>query len=271
MASKRAPSNMVASLATEVNQMSIITERSYVGLDDFEKLKVVGKGAFGKVYQVRDKCTGEILAMKVAERPRREIDKTHLKEEQRILETVKSPFLDLKANNVLLDRRGNIKLTDFGLSKRVERGTKTSTFCGTFECMAPEMIKKQPYEHSLDHWALGILMYDMLTGGPPFVGDSRAEQADRIVTGVFDAPRGLSKNCVNILRGLLTTDPNERWSFAEIKSSPFFALYNWDLAASRDFYEPPFQPKIENDEDTSQFESIFTEMSIENSPRKNGI
>ena len=75
-------------------------------------------------------------------------------------------YRDLKPENVLIDLQGHVKITDFGLAKELMKDTsgKTNSFCGTDEYLAPEIILKEPYNQSVDYWALGILIYEMLTG-----------------------------------------------------------------------------------------------------------
>uniref|UniRef100_A0A0N4U257 Protein kinase domain-containing protein n=1 Tax=Dracunculus medinensis TaxID=318479 RepID=A0A0N4U257_DRAME len=83
-------------------------------------------------------------------------------------------YRDLKPENILLDSRGHVKLTDFGLCKEAIQGDqKTHTFCGTIEYMAPEILMRVGHGKAVDWWSLGALMFDMLTGGPPFTADTR--------------------------------------------------------------------------------------------------
>lgn len=89
-------------------------------------------------------------------------------------------YRDLKPENVMLDRDGHIKLTDFGLSKVALEGQLAHTFCGTIEYMAPEILARNGHGKAVDWWSLGILAYDMLTGGPPFTAENRKATIDKV-------------------------------------------------------------------------------------------
>lgn len=79
-------------------------------------------------------------------------------------------YRDLKPENVLLDMKGHVWLTDFGISSM---SLTAQSFCGTPEYLAPEILHSSSYDHAIDLWSLGILLYEMLTGGPPFEGNTR--------------------------------------------------------------------------------------------------
>lgn len=95
-------------------------------------------------------------------------------------------YRDLKPENVLIDERGHVVLTDFGLSKILlppgcEGGAKTRTFCGTAEYLAPELLKGELYDQSVDWWSYGVLLYEMITGTTPYWCEKPENMYRRIV------------------------------------------------------------------------------------------
>lgn len=323
----------------ELSEQTVNPPNERVGPQDFELLKVLGKGGYGKVFQVR-KITGsdkgKIFAMKVLQKAtiiRNQKDTAHTKAERNILEAVKSPFIcdllyafqtggklylileylsggelfmhleregmfmedtaafylseivvslehlhrqgiiyrDLKPENILLDGRGHVKLTDFGLCKEaIEGDQKTHTFCGTIEYMAPEILMRTGHGKEVDWWSLGALMFDMLTGGPPFTADTRKKTIDRILKSRLSLPAYLSPEARDLIKRLLKRHVETRLGTGpedaeEIKRHPFFRHLNWDLVFSRQL-EPPFRPDIKDEEDASLFDTRFTKMTPVDSP-----
>ncbi|KAM3313455.1 hypothetical protein ACQJBY_032815 [Aegilops geniculata] len=241
-------------------------ENEAVGLDDFELLKLVGQGAFGKVYQVRRKCTSDIYAMKVM-RKDKILEKNHaeyMKAERDILTKVDHPFVvqlrysfqtkyrlylvldfvngghlffqlyqqglfreelariytaeivsavahlhangimhrDLKPENILLDAHGHAMLTDFGLAKEFDENTRSNSMCGTVEYMAPEIVQGRGHDKAADWWSVGILLFEMLTGKPPFFGGNRDKIQQKIVKEKMKLPTYLSSEVHSLLKGV---------------------------------------------------------------------
>lgn len=177
-------------------------------------------------------------------------------------------YRDLKPENVLLDAKGHVRLTDFGLSKEgiSNSSSGANSFCGTPEYLAPEILNRQGHGRAVDWWSLGALLYEMLTGLPPFYCRDREKLFEKIRNGVLTYPRYLSSRAQGVLRGLLTRDPTKRLGSGpadaeDIKVHPFFSEINWDKLA-RGEIPPPFVPIVKNSMDTSQFDNEFTSLPM---------
>merc|ERR1712137_696036 len=294
-----------------------------VNVDDFELLKVIGKGSFGKVMQVQKKDDGQIYAMKVLRKEaiiaRKQVD--HTRAEKAILQKVSHPFIvklnyafqtedklymvldyinggelffhlkkegkfseervqlytaeialalshlhslgivyrDLKPENILVDNNGHICITDFGLSKEISPDEVTHTFCGTPEYLAPEVLKGQGHGCPVDWWSLGTLIYEMLTGLPPFYSQNINIMYQKILNGELRFPDTMSPDACSLLEGLLTRDPAKRYGsdFSVIKNHPFFSGIDWGKLERKEI-EPPFKPQVYGKEDTEQIDPEFT-------------
>lgn len=112
-------------------------------------------------------------------------------------------YRDLKPENCLLDMDGHVVLTDFGLSK-VSVDEKTNTVCGTVEYMAPEVLMEMHYDQTVDWWSLGVLMYDMLTGSPPFGGSNRKKTMENILKKKLNLPYYMTPDAKDILNRVCT-------------------------------------------------------------------
>ena len=177
-------------------------------------------------------------------------------------------YRDLKPENVLLDAKGHIRLTDFGLSKEgiSNSSSGANSFCGTPEYLAPEILNRQGHGRAVDWWSLGALLYEMLTGLPPFYCQDRERLFEKIRKSELHYPPSLSTHSETLLRGLLTKDPSKRLGSGpndaeDIKRHPFFARIDWDKLMAGQI-PPPWAPQIQGTQDTSQFDREFTSMPI---------
>uniref|UniRef100_A0A8D0CIP5 Ribosomal protein S6 kinase n=1 Tax=Scleropages formosus TaxID=113540 RepID=A0A8D0CIP5_SCLFO len=314
-----------------------------VGIKNFELLKVLGTGAYGKVFLVRKVSghdSGKLYAMKVLKKAtivQKAKTAEHTRTERQVLEHIRqSPFLvtlhyafqtdtqlhlildyvnggelfthlvqrvrfkeqevvlysgeitlalehlhklgivyrDLKLENILLDCEGHIVLTDFGLSKEFDE--RAYSVCGTIEYMAPEIVAGDNAGHdkAVDWWSLGVLMYELLTGGSPFAvdgdGNSHSDISRRILKSQPPFPKDIGPLARDIIQRLLVKDPSKRLGSGpsgadDVKKHPFYQKINWkDLAAKK--VPAPFKPVIRGEMDVSNFAEEFTEMDPTFSP-----
>ncbi|XP_058417127.1 protein kinase C delta type isoform X2 [Diceros bicornis minor] len=167
-------------------------------------------------------------------------------------------YRDLKLDNVMLDQDGHIKIADFGMCKENIFGEKqASTFCGTPDYIAPEILQGLKYSFSVDWWSFGVLVYEMLIGQSPFHGDDEDELFESIRVDTPHYPRWITKESKDILEKLLERDPTKRLGVTgNIKGHSFFKTINWTLLEKR-AVEPPFKPKVKSPGDYSNFDQEF--------------
>ncbi|PSR89619.1 Serine/threonine-protein kinase [Actinidia chinensis var. chinensis] len=310
-----------------------------IGPGDFEILRVVGKGAFGKVFQVRkrdgDGMGGDgIFAMKVM-RKETIIKNNHvdyMKAERDILTKVVHPFIvqlrysfqtksklylildfvngghlffhlyrqgifsedqariytaeivsavshlhkcdivhrDLKPENILMDADGHVVLTDFGLAKEIDKSSRSNSMCGTTEYMAPEILLSKGHNKDADWWSVGILLYEMLTGQPPFTHANRKKLQERIIKEKVKLPPRLTSEAHSLLKGLLQKEPSKRLGSGpreadEIKSHKWFRSINWKKLEVKDL-QPKFKPDVSGTDCTANFDKCWTAMPPDDSP-----
>ncbi|KAG8819403.1 hypothetical protein FRC19_009800 [Serendipita sp. 401] len=131
---------------------------------------------------------------------------------------------DLKLENVLLDDRTQIKLSDFGFTREFERGTLLETFCGTTGYASPEMLQGQKYlGQEVDIWSLGIILYTLLVGALPFDDDDEEETKRKIIASTYEIPEWMSSEARELLEGILVQEPSKRLSLQQILSSSWFS------------------------------------------------
>ncbi|XP_037896325.1 LOW QUALITY PROTEIN: ribosomal protein S6 kinase 2 beta [Glossina fuscipes] len=301
----------------------------------FELLRVLGEGSFGKVFLVRKvvgKDAGALYAMKVLKKATLKVkDRVRSTNERKILADVGHAFIvklhyafqtpgklylildflrggdlftrlskevmfteedvkfylaelalalnhlhslgiiyrDLKPENILLDENGHIALTDFGLSKQPLDGSKTYSFCGTVEYMAPEIVNRKGHDFAADWWSFGVLMYEMLTGNLPFHGQSRQETMNQILRSKLGMPENLSPEAQSLLRALFKRNPQNRLGagpngILDIKAHCFFATIDWTRLEKKRV-RPPFIPAVSRD-DAFYFDVEYTSKSPRDSP-----
>lgn len=110
---------------------------------------------------------------------------------------------DLKPENILIDYNGHIALCDFGLCKlNMKENERTNTFCGTPEYLAPELLLGQGYTKTVDWWTLGVLLYEMMTGLPPFYDENTNEMYRKILQDELRFPDDMSAEARSLLRGV---------------------------------------------------------------------
>uniref|UniRef100_A0A665X2S1 protein kinase C n=1 Tax=Echeneis naucrates TaxID=173247 RepID=A0A665X2S1_ECHNA len=188
-------------------------------------------------------------------------------------------YRDLKLDNVLLDHEGHIKLTDYGMCKEgIRPGDTTSTFCGTPNYIAPEILRGEDYGFSVDWWALGVLMFEMMAGRSPFdiITDNPDMNTEEYLFQVIlekpiRIPRSLSVKAASVLKGFLNKDPKERLGcqvqtgFTDIKSHTFFRSIDWNQLEKKEV-TPPFKPQISDEYGLENFDTQFTNEPVQLTP-----
>ncbi|KAJ3807381.1 hypothetical protein F5876DRAFT_48171 [Lentinula aff. lateritia] len=387
---KETNSSAAASLSGSQKELTKKKSQRKVVVDDFEMLRVLGKGCAGKVLLVRHKATADLYAMKAI--TKRHVlahqELQHTLTEQAVLKrmaavdgngqpnpngVVKDPFVvklwwsfhdkenlflvmdfhpggdlatqlarwgrlgrdrarfyaaeivegveglhaagviyrDLKPENILIGADGHIVLTDFGLSKEFPRrrdavtapatpsgkdfvgaqppwmkdtGSEigngvpvvdtTTTFCGTAEYLAPEVIQALPYSYEIDWWSFGTMLYEMLTGITPFWANNHSDMYVRVLQDELQFPdeRSMDQDTKSLIRGLLQRNPALRICEPRIKRHPYFSMMSAELDWSHVYYKryirkeylgfSPYIPPIDpsNASDTQNFDDTFLDM-----------
>ncbi|XP_069022968.1 cGMP-dependent protein kinase 1-like [Embiotoca jacksoni] len=175
-------------------------------------------------------------------------------------------YRDLKPENIILDHRGYAKLVDFGFAKKVGLGKKTWTFCGTPEYVAPEIILNKGHESSADCWSLGILVFELLSGSPPFSGSDPMTTYNIILRGIdmIAFPKKITKSAANLIKRLCRDNPAERLGnqkngVKDIQKHKWFEGFNWD-GLRQGTIDPPFTPTVTGPLDNRNFDYFPEDM-----------
>ncbi|RWS31667.1 mitogen-activated protein kinase kinase kinase 13-B-like protein [Leptotrombidium deliense] len=250
---------------------------------DFRLLRVLGKGGYGKVFQVQKiggKDSGKIFAMKVLKKAsivRNQKDKEHTKAERNILEAVKHPFLVDLIYAYQTDGKLYLILEYLSGGELFMHLEREGIFLEDTACfylseiyMAPEILTRSGHGKAVDWWSLGALMYDMLTGAPPFTSDNRKKTIEKILKCKLLLPPYLTPDSRDLLRKLLKRQVSLRLGSGPddadpIKRHSFFRQINWDDVLHKKL-EPSIKPVLKSEDDVSLFDTRFTKLTPIDSP-----
>uniref|UniRef100_A0A671MDD6 Ribosomal protein S6 kinase n=1 Tax=Sinocyclocheilus anshuiensis TaxID=1608454 RepID=A0A671MDD6_9TELE len=326
-------SNMDDCEKIEISEDNVNQGTENIRPECFELLRVLGKGGYGKVFQVRKVSgagSGKIFAMKVLKKAmivRNAKDTAHTKAERNILEEVKHPFIvdliyafqtggklylileylsggelfmQLEREGIFMEDTACFYLAEISMAlghlhqkgiiyrdlkpENIMLNNQVANFlfckclfslpavpCEKFLYFrAPEILMRSGHNRAVDWWSLGALMYDMLTGAPPFTGENRKKTIDKILKCKLNLPPYLTQEARDLLKRLLKRSASSRLGAGpgdatEVQTHPFFRHVNWDDLLARKV-EPPFKPFLQSADDVSQFDSKFTSQTPVDSP-----
>lgn len=303
---------------------------SRYALCDFDLIRTLGTGSFGRVHLSKSRHNGRGYAIKVLNKKRvvslKQVE--HTNSERQMLAAVRHPFLvnlwgtfadsynlymvmdfvsggelfnllrksqrfpdpvakffgaevalaldylhcldivyrDLKPENILLGSDGHIKITDFGFAKLVP--DITWTLCGTPDYLAPEIVQSKGYNKSVDWYALGVLIFEMLAGYPPFYCEEESPMRlyEKIIAGKVRYPSYFNPSAKDLLKSLLTADLSKRFGnlangSRDIFHHAWFAEVDWEKLYRKQI-PAPYVPRVSSEWDSSNFDH-YDEASLE--------
>ncbi|PNI95127.1 AKT2 isoform 10 [Pan troglodytes] len=280
------------SSTAEEMEVAVSKARAKVTMNDFDYLKLLGKGTFGKVILVREKATGRYYAMKIL---RKEViiakdEVAHTVTESRVLQNTRHPFLTaLKYAFQTHDRLcfvmeyANGGELFFHLSRERVFTEERARFYGAEIVSALEylhsrdvvyrdikVLEDNDYGRAVDWWGLGVVMYEMMCGRLPFYNQDHERLFELILMEEIRFPRTLSPEAKSLLAGLLKKDPKQRLGGGpsdakEVMEHRFFLSINWQDVVQKKLL-PPFKPQVTSEVDTRYFDDEFTAQSITITP-----
>ena len=200
------------------------------------------------LYMVLEYCPGRDLSILLEQKGRFSADEArfYMAEVILALEYLHERnimYRDLKPENVLLDEFGHVKLADFGLAKEnVTESRQSKSFCGSPAYLSPEVLDKQGAGKSADIYGIGAVLYELLTGMPPFYDDDLKVLYENIRKGALNFPRYVNNTCKELIKVLLNKVPRNRPKLPDVKNHPFFRKINWEQLARKQV-TPPVRPR----------------------------
>lgn len=171
----------------------------------------------------------------------------------------KIAYRDLKPENLVMDNKGYVKLVDFGLAKQLLSG-KTWTLCGTPDYLAPEIILNEGHDLAVDYWALGVLIYEMVVGAPPFYAEDPMEVYEKILSGNPPIPTFFTRNLSDLIKKLLRSQQakrlgNTRGGTAAVVKHKWFSSFDWAGIESGEA-KAPYVPSVASRDDVTNFDKF---------------
>eukprot|EP00803_Ostreobium_quekettii_P011350 evm.model.scf_945.2 EVM.evm.TU.scf_945.2 scf_945:18680-23149(+) len=261
-------------MQTQASSYDAVTSNklgTQVKLEDLKKHGVLGTGGFGRVLLVSH-C-GKFYALKCMSKAyvKESNLQDHVKRERDIMLELQCPFIvnllatfkDTYTVYMLMESiMGGelftyLQVTDFGFAKKMPTGGKTYTLCGTPEYLAPELVTQTGHNHAADWWAVGVLIYELVTGRPPFYDDDRVKMFKKICDVKFSFPQHVSEELRDLIKRLLMKKPAMRLGAqkngaSDVKAHAWFKGFNWP-AFERQELQPPYLPKVAGPGDASNF------------------